>query len=45
MYSGYVVIPSGGTRSLELEFTGRLDRPEDFVTWTQPLALPLRELG
>ena len=45
VYTCYIDVPPGATRSFELHFTGRLDRPDDIVTWTQPLSLPLERLG
>lgn len=44
VYSRYVDIPSGATTIINLELSGRVDRPEHVVTWTQPLALPMRTL-
>lgn len=43
--SQFIDIASGETVALEVQFTGRLDRPDaDVVTWTQPLAQPLESL-
>jgi hypothetical protein len=44
VYSRFVDIPPGGTVTLEYQVGGRLDRPDELVTWTQPLVLPLEEL-
>ncbi|MFT3853392.1 MAG: DUF4012 domain-containing protein [Ilumatobacteraceae bacterium] len=44
VYSLYVDIPSGEARSFEVHLSGTLDRPDDVVTWTQPLANPLQPL-
>jgi len=44
VYSRFVDIPPGGTVTLEYQVGGRLDRPDELVTWTQPLVLPLQEL-
>ncbi len=42
VYSRYVDIPSGGTVTFRLDLAGGLTRPDDLVTWEQPLALPLQ---
>lgn len=44
VYSLYVDIPAGETRSFDVQLSGVLDRPADVVTWTQPLANPLQPL-
>jgi hypothetical protein len=44
VYSRFVDIPPGATVTLEFRASGRLDRPDELVTWTQPLVLPLQEL-
>lgn len=42
--SRFINIPPGETVSLQFELAGRLERPDEVVTWTQPLALPLELL-
>ena len=45
VYSQYIELPAGTTATFELHVTGRLEHPDQLVTWTQPLALPLERLG
>ncbi len=45
VYSQLVDIPPGATMSLAFTVRGHLDRPDELVTWTQPLALPMEQLG
>jgi len=45
VYSQYVELPAGTTATFELHVAGRLEHPDQLVTWTQPLALPLEQLG
>jgi hypothetical protein len=42
VYSLYVDIPAGASRSFEVQLEGTVARPGDVVTWTQPLANPLQ---
>lgn len=41
VYAATFDIPAGETITLELELRGRVPRPDDVVTWTQPLTWPL----
>jgi len=45
VYSGYVDIPAGGTATFEVQLAGTVARPGEVVTWTQPMAQPLEQLG
>ena len=44
VYANFVRIPSGGTVTVEINVKGHVERPEELVTWTQPLATPLESL-
>lgn len=41
VYSVSVEIPAGGDVTIELRLRGVVERPDDLVTWVQPLAGPL----
>ena len=45
VYSRFIEIPAGGTVAMQFDFAGHVERPDDVVTWTQPLAQPLEPLG
>lgn len=40
-YSTFVNIAPGATVTYELQLQGRLDRPDELVTWEQPLVIPV----
>lgn len=42
VYGQYLDIPPGATTSLTFVVNGHLERPDELVTWVQPLANPLR---
>jgi hypothetical protein len=44
VYSGYVDIPAGGTVTYELQLAGTVAKPDEVVTWTQPMASDLEPL-
>ena len=44
VYSMYVDLAPGQTRAFDVELTGTVARPDEVVTWTQPLAAPLETL-
>jgi hypothetical protein len=41
VFSRFVDIPPGGTVRLEVHLARRIARPEEIVTWVQPLASSL----
>jgi Protein of unknown function (DUF4012) len=45
VYSRFVDIPPGDTVTFELHLRGSVARPDEVVTWEQPMASPLEVLG
>jgi hypothetical protein len=45
VYSGFVDIPAGATVTFELHLKGAVPRPDEVVTWEQPMGSPLEPLG
>ena len=45
VYSDYVDIPAGGSATFEVQLAGTVARPDEVVTWVQPMAHPLEQLG
>jgi Protein of unknown function (DUF4012) len=45
VYSRFVDIPPGRTVTFELHLRGAVARPDEVVTWEQPMASPLEVLG
>ncbi|HEU4840061.1 MAG TPA: hypothetical protein VFT09_01435, partial [Ilumatobacteraceae bacterium] len=45
VFTTTVDIAPGATVALSVDLSGQLARPEDVVTWTQPLVAPLEVLG
>jgi hypothetical protein len=45
VYSRFVDIPAGSKATFELELEGTVARPDELVTWEQPMAEPLEVAG
>jgi len=45
VYSRFVDIPAGSTVTFELQLAGTVARPDELVTWEQPMASPLEIAG
>jgi hypothetical protein len=45
VYSRFVDIPPGTTVTFELELAGTVAKPDELVTWEQPMASPVEQAG